>query len=219
MACRSPSCSTCALGCATPGAPCPFVTLSRPAGTLLFGQGEVPPAVWYVREGTVLLSALGEGGEELSAALRGPGALLGVEALAGRPAEQEVWTLSVVSLCSLPLDRLRAWAGPLEGPVGALLGLTLDETSRRREERLAIGGRAVSRLARFLLARERLDGGGGGGGGQPLDVELQVLARMLGMRAETLSRSLGRLRQAGALAPGRAVRVVDLEALRRQAEA
>jgi hypothetical protein len=41
---------------------------------------------------------------------------------------------------------------------------------------------------------------------------------MLGMKPETLSRALARLRAAGALAPGRRVRVADAALLARLAE-
>jgi CRP-like cAMP-binding protein len=40
---------------------------------------------------------------------------------------------------------------------------------------------------------------------------------MLGMKPETLSRTLARLRAAGALAPGRRVRIADAELLIRLA--
>ena len=45
------------------------------------------------------------------------------------------------------------------------------------------------RVARFLVARRRLEKRD-----RPLRIQHQLLARMLGMRAETLSRALGKLR-------------------------
>jgi CRP-like cAMP-binding protein len=189
-------CEGCVLGRASGPAGCPFGRVRRPAGTLLVAQGERPGAVWYVREGTTLLSASSAGGEETLCALRGAGSLIGLEMLAGGESAHDAWTLSPARLCWLDAEGFREWIGPRDSPLGAVLELALGEAAERRRERIALAGRSVTRLARFLVERHAMEGVD-----TPLDVEHRVLARMLGMRPETLSRALARLRSAGALGP------------------
>jgi CRP-like cAMP-binding protein len=80
---------------------------------------------------------------------------------------------------------------------------------RRAGERHAIEGTAVRRVARFL--DEAI---GTQSSGESLRIPLAVLANVLGMRPETMSRALAELRAAGALGDGRSVHVVDREKLR-----
>jgi CRP-like cAMP-binding protein len=189
--CTDSVCAVCPLGGASKPEPCPFHDQAKPAGTLILRQGEVPDRAWYVKQGTVLLSSVSTTGEETFCALRGPNSLLGLELLRDRPSGFEAWALSDVVLCRLDADSFRTWVG---------------------DERTALTGRSLQRVARFLLERRRLEGCD-----QPLHVEQQVLARMLGIRAETMSRALAELRRRGALAEGRVVTVVDAAELARAA--
>jgi CRP-like cAMP-binding protein len=207
------NCASCTLGAASQFGSCPFHDLERPAGTILLRQGEVPQCVWFIRRGTVLLSSTTESGDETQCALRGPGAVVGLEALAARPTRAEAWALSDVALCRLDADSFRAWVGEADTPAGAVARLAIEEGDRRGHERVALAGVAPVRVARFLLERLRMEGRD-----TPLPVEQQVLARMLGMKPETMSRALARLRGMGAIAPGRGVRIADLGALQRAAD-
>jgi len=204
-------CASCALGRVSQPGPCPFHDQARPAGSVLLAQGERAKAAWYLREGTALLSSVNEGGDETLCALRGPGSVLGLEALHDRPLEYEAWALSDVVVCRLDAAAFRAWVGDRNSPLGAMLDLSLQEGWQRQHERIALSGRAVVRLARFLLERRRMEAGD-----RPLAVEQQVVARMLGMRAETLSRALAQLRDAGAIAP-HGIQVLDAAVLERLA--
>jgi CRP-like cAMP-binding protein len=194
------------LGLASQPKPCPFRNQTRPAGSILLHQGETPRTVWLVLEGTVLLSSFDTNGDETLCALRGPGSLIGSEAIRGAPVDYEAWTLTDASLCALGADAFDAWLGAARSPGRAIAELVLDELIRDREERIALTGSAVARVARFLVEDLRRRGGA-------LDVEQKVLARMLGMRPETLSRALARLRDVGALAEGRRIRVLDAHRL------
>jgi CRP-like cAMP-binding protein len=178
------------------------------AGQLVLRQGEAPECVWHIREGMILLSATTSSGAETECALRGPGALVGLEALTHQPTSYEAWTLSDAVLCRLDAPAFRAWVGDLDTPAGAVAKLALEEGMRLRRERAELAGRAHQRLARFLADRLRMEGTD-----RPLSVELQVLSRMLGMKPETMSRALARLRGLGALAPGRGVQIADAEKL------
>jgi CRP-like cAMP-binding protein len=199
-------CATCAIGRASPGG-CPFREVRAPAGTLLVEQGEPPEQVWWLREGTVLISSTRADGEECACALRGPGTLLGMEALRGRPTDHQAWALSDVVLCRVGAGAFARWA---DGAHALVVDQLLDESARRGEERSALRGRALARVARFLVERRRIEGGD-----RPLHVEQQLLSRMLGMRSETLSRALNRLRELGALWPRRGVVVRDAATLER----
>jgi hypothetical protein len=55
--------------------------------------------------------------------------------------------------------------------------------------------------------------------GRPFDIEQRILARVLQIRPETLSRTLGKLRQDRILAPGPRLSVVDTHRLSRLADA
>ena len=92
-----------------------------------------------------------------------------------------------------------------------MLELALGEAGQRGTERSQLGGTAVERVARFLLLRARVSEG------PVLDVPQRVLARTLGMSAETLSRALARLRTEGAISRSRPVQVADADVLERLA--
>lgn len=194
-------CSDCTLGRANP---CPFHETRLAAGSVLIAQGEKPDRVWLLRRGTVLVSTVSGTGEETQCALRGPGSLIGLEALRDDAAGYQAWTLSDAVVCGLSSERFRSWVGPRDNPLGVVLDLALDEVAERGEERIALAGRTVERVARFLVARRRLEKRD-----RPLRIQHQLLARMLGMRAETLSRALGKLRDAGAITDGIDVRIAD----------
>lgn len=208
-----PECKSCPLGMASAPGLCPFKETVNPPGTVLLRQGERPESAWYVRSGQVLISVTGGNGAG-SCSVRGAGALLGLEALLGEPSGCEAHALSEVVLCALDADDFREWIGPLVSPQGTVLTLALREAARQTDERIALEGSATQRVARFLLGRHNA-----GAGDSALEIQKQLLARVLGMRPETLSRALAELRERGVLARGRRVTVVDPAGLERVASA
>ena len=202
-------CETCAIGRASAEG-CPFHQLHWAAGTLLLRQGEVPNCVWYVRRGLVLVSSTTSAGDETECGLRGPGALVGIEALAQRPTGYEAWALSELEACRVDSPSFRGWFGDVDTPAGVTALLALDESERRRRERVVLSGRTEERVARFLVEHHRQQGA-------PLPIEQKILARMLGMQPETMSRALSKLRRVGALAAGRTLEVASLTALQQVA--
>ena len=204
------SCAHCDLGRSALPHSCPFDG-QIPAGTVLHHQGERPKQVWFVKAGLVLVSSVSGSGEEVRCAIRGPQALLGLESMAEQPADYTVCTLTRASICAMDVDGFRNWVGNLSSPLGAVLQMALREMSERGVERQQLTGGATERLARFLLQHTEMNGPGSAS----LDVPLNVLARVLGMRAETLSRSISELKLAGALARTRHITVDDVGVLQR----
>lgn len=207
-------CQTCELVIRSGVDECPYRDTRRDAGSVLLYQGQKAPAILYLRRGQVVLSSTSASGAEVSCAVRGPDSLLGLEALVDSPMPYQVWALTDVVLCVLETDAFAAWVGSMKSPLGATLGFALKEASRRVGERQALQGTAVQRVARFLMQHAEASAGGG----EPLRTPQRLLAGILGMRPETLSRALSELRLAGALAAGRAgLRIRDLDRLRRLA--
>ena len=201
----NPECATCKLGCVSKG-DCPFHEVRIREGEFLLHQGEKPRSVWFIKEGQVAVSSVDACGEETSCAVRSKGALLGVEALTESQSAYQARALTPVVACELASDALDEWVGMRDTPMGAVLELAIAEAQQRVVERRGLAGSAVSRLSRFLLERlEREE--------NRVRMPQQVLANVLGMRAETLSRAIGKLRAAGAVAPGRGLVVLDADRL------
>lgn len=174
---------------------------SRPAGSALSTSCTANERVLFVKQGYVMLRRRNGDGE----ILRAPGALVGFELLDARAVPFTTAALTDVEICELGAREFKAFAGahPL-----ALLGPLAAELALRDEEAGYQSGPAASRIVRFLLARlER------GGGAFPLPLTQDQLARLLALRAETLSRVLKRLRNVGALTPGPGIFVADEQLL------
>jgi CRP-like cAMP-binding protein len=137
--------------------------------------------------------------------------MLGLEGVLGRPMSYEVRALTDVAFCFLKTESFKIWIGPLDSQLGRVLRFSLEEALRRTGERHAVEGTALRRVARFLVQTAERDVSG-----EPPHIPHGVLATVLGMRAETLSRALSELRAAGALARGRKIRIADVGRLRCQ---
>jgi CRP-like cAMP-binding protein len=161
-----------------------------------------------LRAGEVILRALSATGDETTLGLRGPESLLGLEAVEDAPSPVEVRAATDVTVCAIDPSLFRRWLGPERTPAATMLSYAVQEAGRRGAERVSLTGDASARVARFLLDRfeatER----------KAIEVPLQVVASLLSMRPETLSRILSQFRSAGALAPGRTVMLADIAQLR-----
>jgi CRP-like cAMP-binding protein len=188
---------------------CPFVRRRRRAGELLYLQGDPANRLWFVRCGSVaLFRGAGEHrGEGTLRGVRRAGSLVGVEVLIqGRFADSARVAEDAV-LCGAGREEIDAWLGPGEGPTKVLLALAVRSALEDPLRRAAPDGRAVERVAAWLCH----DGAGAG-------LERRLVADLLGMRPETLSRALRALAVAGAVeVTRRRVRIVDRIALERHA--
>lgn len=195
-------CSACGLGIASQGR-CKLTPTSRESGATICAQGERPRTVYFVKEGFVALSAVSTRGAELVLTLRGPSCLLCTEALQGEPSPYEVRALSRVKVCGIGGDALAQWIGPEKSPARVVLDLVLTESRQQRDEVNWRQGDCLARVARFALAHARFLAE------RPNAVRKQVVARLLGMRPETLSRCLTKLEADGVVDASRGVRVLD----------
>jgi CRP-like cAMP-binding protein len=195
-------CNACSLGIASQGR-CRLTPTTREAGATLCAQGERPRTAYFVKEGFVSLSAVSPRGSEVLLTLRGPASLLCTESLHGDPSPYEVRALSRVKLCGIAGDQMSSWIGPDKSPARAILDLLLTEGRLQRDEVNYRQGDCLSRVARFALAHARFLAD------RPNAVRKQVVARLLGMRPETLSRCLTRLERDGVVDASRGVRVLD----------
>ena len=195
-------CNVCTLGIASAGR-CRFTPSTREAGASLCAQGERPRTVYFIKEGFVALSAVSPKGSELVLTLRGPTSLLCTEAITNEPSAYEVRALSRVKLCGIAGDAMSQWVGPERSPARVVLDLLLAESRMQRDEVNFRQGDCMSRVARFALAHAKFLAD------RPNAVRKQVVARLLGMRPETLSRCLTRLEQDGVLDASRGVKVLD----------
>jgi CRP-like cAMP-binding protein len=190
------------LGIASQGR-CRLTPTSRESGSTICAQGERPRTVYFIKEGFVALSAVSTRGAELVLTLRGPSSLLCTEALQAEPSPYEVRALSRVKVCGISGDALAQWIGPERAAARVILDLVLTESRQQRDEVNWRHGDCLSRVARFALAHARFLAE------RPNAVRKQVVARLLGMRPETLSRCLTKLEADGVVDASRGVRVLD----------
>ncbi len=195
-------CTVCSLGVASQGR-CRLTPTTRESGATLCAQGERPRTVYFIKEGFVSLSAVSPRGSEVLLTLRGPTSLLCTEALHNEPSPYEVRALSRVKLCGIAGDAMSQWVGPERSPARVVLDLLLAEGRLQRDEVNWRQGDCLSRVARFALAHARFLAD------RPNAVRKQVVARLLGMRPETLSRCLTKLEKDGVVDASRGVRVLD----------
>jgi len=178
---------------------------SHDPGTRLLNQGGASDHVLRVRSGAVILSAVNAEGEELACCLRGPGATVNLESLAQRPLQFDVEAITAVEICHVPVPVLRQIVRGGGADSVAVLDLFAGEQTRWVDDRLRdSGASATQRLARLLLRLHELDI-------RPADLPRSVLARILSIRPETVSRAAAELRLAGAI--GGSLELADLKRL------
>jgi CRP-like cAMP-binding protein len=204
-------CYSCRLGVASGPADCPYRERSFEAGANMSLPDIGEDSVWFIREGQVAVSSSSEAGRELSCCVRGPGSVIGIESLGREPFRFEAWCLTDVTACTLTKEEFRRWIHSRDETAETALSVAAEEIARRASEREVLGGPTRLRIARLLCRA------------MPADAEAPwhpripatVLARILAVRPETVSRSLARLRCEGVLAADRQIIVRDIDQLRR----
>jgi CRP-like cAMP-binding protein len=188
---------------------CPFVPRKRVAGAVLHVAGDGVDRVAFIKSGAVLVtrSVDEERVEGTPWAVRRAGSFLGLEGLVGTHHLDSARALTDITLCSATLDAVQAWLDARRTAARILLDAVLRSGARERPLRGNADGTAPRRAASWLLenADRRLPGA----------IPRRVMAGLLGMRPETLSRALRVLAERGAIRHGRAtIEIVDRARLR-----
>jgi CRP-like cAMP-binding protein len=165
--------------------------------------------VSFVKKGAVLItrSVDEERVEGTPWAIRRVGSFLGLEGLVGTYHLDSARALTEVTLCSATLEAVQAWLVARRTAARIVLDSVLRSGTRERPLRGNADGTAPRRAASWLLenADRRFPGA----------VSRQVMAGLLGMRPETLSRALRTLAERGAIRHGRvSIEILDRARLR-----
>ncbi|MCU0695504.1 MAG: Crp/Fnr family transcriptional regulator [Myxococcaceae bacterium] len=187
---------------------CGFVPRRVRAGEVLWEQGEVPREVLFVKRGAVALTGRDSEGNHWWNGVRGPRAVLGIEALQSRPARAAARALSDGAVCASDPVVMRVQLGVDGGRGGALASamvpLLLEELDRRSDEVASRSGPALVRVARFILEHHDVVESGKRG-----PFSKRHVASMLGIRPETMSRNLTALADAGVIRVEPDIEVLD----------
>jgi CRP/FNR family transcriptional regulator, anaerobic regulatory protein len=199
-------CQTCELG---RNGSCPFTPRLLPRDAVVSTQGQVADEVGFVKSGILVLSSVGSTGDEQRVSVRGPRSVVGLEALEGQGAAEEVRALTDVVLCRSEVQRVKRWASA--GPAAnSLLQLAITEMGLRRAEVDLRQGPALARVARFAIQYAALVESGRG-----KHFSKERVARMLGMRPETFSRILRKLSDQGLIDSKQGIKVLNAAELER----
>jgi len=186
----------------------PFSEKRFPARTTLYLQGEYADKVYYVQRGTVALFRTVAEDEGLGHArtLRHVGSILGDETLVEPYYQDSAQTESEVVLCIAEREAFLAWIGDRDTPGVRVLEVVLRARDVGPVHSISTAGSAVQRVALWLLRQIERN--------RSIDLPRHVIADLLGMRSETLSRALSALGREGAVIATRStLQVVDRERL------
>ncbi len=195
--------------------------LSRPAGAVIFNEGDLSASVYAIVAGRVRIQVATPTGGRLVIALKGPGEIFGeYGALDGAPRSATASCIEPVAIAQLGtdgflelLEREPSLALPLLRSLSGQLRQAVRRTTIRNSADTAtrVAQRLVELADRF---GEYNDDG--------IDIDLTItqdeLAGWIGATRESTARCLAQLRDSGLVATGRRrITVGDVEALRRVA--
>jgi CRP-like cAMP-binding protein len=190
-------------------------------GQALMHEGQVPDRVLVLREGTVKVFSTTSNGKEVLLALRGRGDLVGeLAALAGAPRSASVIALEPVTAVVVTHEAFRAFL--VEHPPAAhvllrSLAARLRDADVKRAEFAALS--TLERVAsRLLELADRFGTADGEAVHIGLPLTQEELAGWTGASLESVGRALQTMRSLHWIETGRrAIRILDVDALRRAA--
>ncbi|RST05062.1 Crp/Fnr family transcriptional regulator [Streptomyces sp. WAC07149] len=195
--------------------------LGFPARHVLLREHEPSTHVLVILSGWAKVTSAAHNGYEALLALRGPGDVVGEQAmLSGRPRGATVTALERIEALAVPADRFDALLDERPGITRKLLALTADRTRDSDRRRVQFASLTVQeRLALLLLELIRTHGQESEDG-----VRLRAgltqsdLAGSVGASREAVARLLKQLRERGVVQTGRrGLVVVRPDVLRRMA--
>lgn len=204
------ACAGCSIGAAFGGGSeprCPMIERPRAAGACVYLAGEPAERIFFVKRGAVTLSREVDQGrsDSVTWTVRRPGTVLGAEALVRDTYLDSARAITDVVVCVASRAEVSAWMTSREGAGRALLECVLLTHCADAPRRAGSEGSAQQRVASWLLEQAR----------EPQSaLPRQVVAALLGMLPETLSRALAALAARGVVEVTRKdVRVLDARAL------
>ncbi len=210
------SCGTCPVGAASGigrGGRCPMVDRRRRAGACLYVAGESVERIWFLKRGTVVLSRPADDrhGEAVVWAVRGPGAILGAEGFVRTTYADSARAVDEVVVCGAPRSEMASWLATHPEAARAVLDCVLHAMSADAPRRAGADGSAVQRVARWILEETKTP--------RKAALPRAVVAELLGIKPETLSRTLATLSLRGAISvTRRSITVKDAAALEEAAD-
>ncbi|MEA2441274.1 MAG: family transcriptional regulator, cyclic receptor protein [Thermoleophilaceae bacterium] len=190
-------------------------------GQALLAQGQVPDRVLVLLDGRVKVTATTPAGHDAVLAFRGPGALLGEQALFdGAPRSAGVVGVEPVEALSLEAGAFRVYLERRPRVMLLLLGLMSARLRDADRKRIDFGhadttGRVCARL--LELAEDHGEATDGGGVRIVLPITQEDLAAWSGASIEAAVKALRTLRELGWIETGRRSYVIrDADALRRR---
>jgi CRP-like cAMP-binding protein len=177
------ACAFCVIGSAarvSEGGQCPMVDRHRSAGSSLYMAGTPADTVYYVQHGAVALSrgSSEKHGEDAPYAVRRAGSLIGLEAIIEPTYRDSARAISDVTVCGTSREQMRVWLDGM-GTARVVLECVLATSSSDNAGRATTDGNAQQRVARWLLDSSKQK-----------RLPRSILAGLLGMKPETLSRAL-----------------------------
>lgn len=172
----------------------------RPAGASLYTAGAPADTIFRVKHGLVALSRGGRlaDGEGAPHAIRRAGSLLGLEGLVQPTYADSARAVTEVTVCVAGRSDMLAWLEQ-EGTARVVLDCQIRASASDHAARATTDGSAPRRVARWLI-----------GSTKQRTLPRAVLAGLLGMRPETLSRALASLSRTRCIALTRSrIDIVD----------
>lgn len=174
-------------------------------GDTLYIEGDAVHHVWFVKQGTVVLSRKrsDERGDRVRT-VRFAGGFIGIEALVSPVYIDTARVASGGILCQATMEGFEQWLGAKDAPARTALEASVRAMVADLPPRAAADGSAEQRVAEWLTHESQ----------NTLQLPRRIIADLLGMRPETLSRALASLAARGAIAVTRTdLRIVDEQAL------
>ncbi|WP_329619995.1 Crp/Fnr family transcriptional regulator [Streptomyces sp. NBC_01255] len=195
--------------------------LAFPARQILLREHEPSTHVLIILSGWAKVTSAAPNGYEALLALRGPGDIVGEQALlSGRPRGATVIALEPVEALAVDAERFGALLDERPGIARKLLALTADRTRAGDRRRVQFASLAVQeRLALLLLELIRTHGEESEDGVQlTAGLSQSELAGSVGASREAVARLLKQLRERGIVRTGRrGIVVVRPDVLRQMA--
>ena len=186
-------CAFCPIGAAShvaEGGHCPMVDRKRNAGTTLFVAGTIADTVFFVKHGSVALSrgSTEKQGEGAPYAIRRAGSLIGLEAIVQPYYLDSARAVTDVTVCLTSKPQMLAWLQEM-GTARVVLDCVMQTACSDNPSRATTDGSAPQRVARWLLDSSKQK-----------RLPRSIMAGLLGMKPETLSRALASLAKTGSIA-------------------